>query len=212
MSNDVIGEKQLNVWQGEFGQAYIERNNITPERISQRVSAFAEMLAPLRSDPPTSILEVGSNIGLNLRALAQVTTAELMAVEPNETALEILKQDGVVKPENGRAGYGGALPFETGEADMAFTSTVMIHIPDEALAKTMEEMHRVARRYILCVEYFSPKSETISYRGHDDLLFKRDYGGIWMDSFPDLRLLGNGFFWRRTTGLDDVNWWLFEKR
>ena len=44
------------------------------------------------------------------------------------------------------------------------------------------------------------------------MLFKRDFGGHWMDLYPDLRLVGNGFFWRRSTGLDNITWWLFEKR
>jgi spore coat polysaccharide biosynthesis protein SpsF len=32
-----------------------------------------------------------------------------------------------------------------------------------------------------------------------------------LDSFPDLRLVDYGFFWRRTTVMDDCSWWLFRK-
>ena len=71
--------------------------------------------------------------------------------------------------------------------------------------------HRVARRYIVCVEYFSDQPETIPYRGHSEVLFKRDFGSLWLDCFPDLRVLDYGFFWKRLTGLDNLTWWLFEK-
>ena len=72
-------------------------------------------------------------------------------------------------------------------------------------------MHRVSSRYIACSEYFSDKPETIPYRGQTDALFKRDFGGMWLDLFPDLKVLDYGFSWKRTTGLDNLTWWMFEK-
>ena len=44
-----------------------------------------------------------------------------------------------------------------------------------------------------------------------DLLFKNDFGSLYLDSFPDLKLVDYGFFWRRTTVMDDITWWLFRK-
>ena len=101
---------------------------------------------------------------------------------------------------------------KAGAVDMAFTSGVLIHIHPDQLPASIEEIHRVARRYIVCIEYFSDKPEMIPYRGHDDRLFKRDFGGLYLDRFPDLQLLDYGFAWKRVTGLDNLTWWLFEKR
>ena len=103
------------------------------------------------------------------------------------------------------------LPLDDGAVDLAFTSGVLIHVPPDDLETAYGEIHRVATRYILCVEYFSPTPVEIPYRGHEGLLFKRDFGGMWLDLFPGLETVANGFFWRRTTGLDDINWWLFRK-
>jgi hypothetical protein len=64
---------------------------------------------------------------------------------------------------------------------------------------------------VLAIEYFAPEPMAIPYRGRADLLWKRDYGGLWLDSFPDLRLLSYGFLWGRVTPFDDSNWWLFAK-
>ena len=71
--------------------------------------------------------------------------------------------------------------------------------------------YRVTRRYIVCIEYFSDKPEEIPYRGHDGVLFKRDFGGFWIDNFPDLETRDYGFVWKRVTGLDNLTWWVFEK-
>ena len=74
------------------------------------------------------------------------------------------------------------------------------------------EARRVARRYIVCIEYFSDKTEEITYRGHRGMLFKRDFGGFWLDNFPDLEVRDYAFAWKRATGLNNLTWWLFEKR
>ena len=46
----------------------------------------------------------------------------------------------------------------------------------------------------------------------ENRLFKRDFGGLWLDTCPDLRVVAYGFAWKRLTGLDNLTWWLFEKR
>jgi spore coat polysaccharide biosynthesis protein SpsF len=132
-------------------------------------------------------------------------------VEPNRRAREILVADRILRPDRVHAADASALPFPDACFDLVFTCTVLIHVPDDALQAAYREIHRVSRRWILCMEYFSPAPLMIPYRGHDDLLFKRDYGALWLDGFRDLEHVANGFFWKRTTGLDDVNWWLFRK-
>ena len=41
-------------------------------------------------------------------------------------------------------------------------------------------------------------------------LFKRDYGGMYGELFPELRLIDQGLL-GPAEGWDDVTWWLFEK-
>jgi spore coat polysaccharide biosynthesis protein SpsF len=203
--------KQLQFWRGQFGDAYIERNAVTPERIIQRNLCFGAILRYLRGERLGSVLEIGANIGLNLRALRNLTEAELWAVEPNGRARETLLADGVVARERLADATADALPFADGAFDLAFTATVLIHVPEDAIAKAIGELCRVTRRYVLCLEYFAPVATEVRYRGHDDLLWKRDYGGMIWDAHPELELVADGFFWKRTTGLDNVNWWLFRK-
>ncbi len=87
----------------------------------------------------------------------------------------------------------------------------MIHISPAKLAKSMKEMHRVSRRYILMGEYFAPSEEMIPYRGQNDQLWRRDYGSLFLDMFNDLHPVACTFAWKRMTGLDNLTFWLLEK-
>ncbi len=201
----------IDTWKGQFGDDYVVRGRATEEIVGVTARAFAEILSHVKDNPPTSILEVGANIGINLRALSGLTDAELFAVEPNARAREQRVVDKVVPQDHLFDAVATKLPLEDGAADLVFTSGVLIHVPPEDLETAYGEIHRVAARYVLSIEYFSPTPVSVPYRGHKGLLFKRDFGGVWLDLFPALEPVANGFFWRRTTGLDDINWWLFRK-
>lgn len=197
---------QLRTWQGPFGDDYTERNKLNEVAITRRCRAFAQVLSHI-SDP-ANILEVGANAGINCHALSRVSAAELHAVEPNETAFAVLREQLGSRAHNTSA---FEIPHGDSSIDLVFTSGVLIHIPPDRLRDACAEMFRVSRRYILAMEYFSKEPVEIPYRGQNGLLFKRDFGGYWLDHFS-LKFVANGFFWQRTTGLDDVHWWLFEKR
>ncbi|MBF0176154.1 MAG: methyltransferase domain-containing protein [Magnetococcales bacterium] len=204
--------RQLEQWRGAFGHDYRERNQVTEKRLHERVKVWARVLGCMDGAPPQSILEVGANVGLVMRALRRLTDAELFAVEPNAESRQRLVTDGVLPATHALDGFAAHIPLPDKAVDLAFTSGVMIHIHPDHLLASCKEIHRVSRRYIACIEYFSDKPETIHYRGHDDLLFKRDFGGFWMDNFSDLQVVDYGFFWKRLTGLDNPTWWVFEKR
>ncbi len=205
------GNAPIDAWKGEFGDDYAARNRATEETVDNAARAFAEILSHVQDRLPASILEVGANIGINLRALSGLTDAVLYAVEPNAHARGQLVADKVMPPERLFDAVATKLPLDDGAVDLVFTSGVLIHVPPADLEAAYGEIHRVAARYILCIEYFSPTPIEMPYRGHEGLLFKRDFGGMWLDLFPALEPVANGFFWKRTAGLDDVNWWLFRK-
>ena len=198
-------------WAGEFGAEYTARNLASDEALRIRTAMWARIVESFRGDPPKSIREVGCNLGVNLRTLPRLVDAELYAIEPNPQAREQVLAEQVLPPERLFAGFGDKIPVADGAVEMAFTSGVLIHVDPSNLAATMDEIHRVSSKYILCSEYFSPRAETIAYRGQDGLLFKNDFGGLYMDRFPDLQLVDYGFFWKRVTQLDDATWWLFRK-
>lgn len=203
---------QLDAWRGEFGDRYIDRNETLTEVLRMRTRMWAEMLKGTYGAEPESILEVGCNIGLNLRAIDRLSAAALYAVEPNAKARQRVVDDRVMAAERLHDATGQNLPFSVGEIDMVFSAGVLIHVHPDDLGAVADEMHRVSNRWILVAEYFSTKPESIPYRGRNDLLFKRDFGGFFLDRFDDIEIAADGFQWRRSTGLDDVTWVLFRKK
>lgn len=201
----------LETWRGDFGNAYIARNALTEERHRRKLREWARLLAAFGNRQPESILEVGSNVGQNLAALADLTPATVTAVEPNATARSAMVEHGLLPPERIYDATAQSLPFSDGAFDLAFTYGVLIHVDPDTLAQACAEIYRVSRRFVLCAEYFADQPTEKPYRGHHGLLFLRDFGTFWMDSFKNLELVDYGCFWRRVDN-DTMNWWIFEKR
>jgi pseudaminic acid biosynthesis-associated methylase len=208
----VSGSFQESLWRGEFGDAYVDRNEIDPAAIAARTSCWSEMLKTVAGAPPVSILEVGANVGRNLRAIQRLSAAKLYALEPNAKARERLVRDKVVDADKVMDGIASKIPMPDGAVDLVFTFGVLIHIHPDNLLTSMSEIYRTARRYIICAEYFADKPTEVSYRGHTEALFKRDFGGHYLDNFPKLKVVDYGFFWNRLTAMDNTTWWVLEKQ
>jgi pseudaminic acid biosynthesis-associated methylase len=202
---------QLEAWTGAFGQAYLERNCNTDEAdMGPRTACWSNVVRSM-PEAPASILEVGSNIGRNLVALGRLCEAELHAVEPFEDAFSQLAGTVGDRLTSSHNCTGFELPFEDNSIDFVFTSGVLIHIAPADLPRIMSEVVRVSKRYVLCNEYFAKSPEEIQYRGHQGLLFKRDFGRYYTEQWPALKPLNTGFFWLGNSPFDDTTWWLFEK-
>ena len=71
-------------WSGQFGDSYISRNMPEEEHL-QIVSQMWEKIWPLMEPAAvSSYLEVGANIGNNVRVLSTLTDAQPFALEPNQ--------------------------------------------------------------------------------------------------------------------------------
>lgn len=195
------------LWTGDFGTEYTRRNIKFGSTVDARRRVFEQILPK----DCRSVLEVGANCGDNLAAISQISPCQLFAVEPNEEAREQLYHRLKLPIEHVRSDLAAKLSFTDAAADLAFTCGVLIHIPTDDLLASMRQIHRCAGRYIICGEYFAPSEEMIPYRGHDNALWRRDYGSLWLDNFPDLRCTQQFFAWKRTTGLDNITFWVFEK-
>ena len=198
-------------WMGDFGDAYTARNVADEAHVERRIDMWRRVLRSLSPAPPTSCIEVGANVGINLRALRALHAIEMYALEPNAKAREVLIADRVVPANHVLDGTVERIDLADASIDLVFTSGVLIHVDPEHLEVACREMHRISRRYLLTIEYFASEPETKTYRGHDGLLFKRDFGAFWLDLFPTLTVVDYGFFWKYATGHDNLTWWLFAK-
>lgn len=196
-------------WQGEFGTEYIERNR-SDQLLGSNLAFFAKALAAASGFG--SCIEFGANIGMNLRAMRLLfPSIEQSAIEINPTAAaalrEMLPADNVFE--------ASILDFAPPRTyDLAFIKGVLIHINPEFLPAVYDALYAATGRYLLVGEYYNPSPVKISYRGHDDRLFKRDFAGEILDRFSDLALVDYGFAYHRDPKFpqDDISWFLMEKR
>ena len=190
------------LWAGEFGDAYIGRN-------LQAGDGRADFWRGLLKEFPAGrVLEVGCNIGANLRWIAE-TVPEVYGVDINAKAVEQARR--LMPGVNALVNPARALPFRDRWFDLVFTMGVLIHQPESTLPLVMSEIMRTSRRWVLCGEYYAAEAREIAYREQPGALFKRDYGRMYRELFPDLRLVKQGFL-GRDQGWDDITWWLFEMR
>ena len=195
-------------WAGKFGREYSERN-AGRQRIESNASMFREILS--HTDNVKSIIEYGANIGLNLQAIQTLSADyQLSAVEINEQAYQKLAEIKGVQ-----AYHQSLLDFRTTQKwDLCFTKGVLIHINPERLAQAYELLYSSSNRYICIAEYYNPEPVSVSYRGNNEVLFKRDFAGELMDRFNTLGLVKYGFIYHRDPAFpqDDISWFLLEKR
>jgi len=199
--------EQEEFWKGEFGASYIDRNQ-GDGWIAANTAFFAPILQ--RTGPLDGVLEIGANIGLNLKALAHLQPGiALSGLEINQQAARELEAWGGCEVLTMAAqDFSAEASF-----DLVFTKGVMIHLDPASLAEIYQSMVDASRRFILVAEYYNPAPVTITYRGHDNRLFKRDFAGEMLDTFPELQLVDYGFSYHRDPVFpqDDITWFLLEK-
>ncbi|HLI65905.1 MAG TPA: pseudaminic acid biosynthesis-associated methylase [Caulobacteraceae bacterium] len=196
-------------WRGAFGDEYTERN--ADERLVEaNIALFRRILE--RAPRVRSIVELGCNRGLNLKALASVDPSlALSAYEINAGAAKLASALGVAQVH-----CASILDLDLGAiepSDLAFTKGVLIHIGPDDLERAYAALTALARRYVMVCEYYNPTPVTVSYRGASERLFKRDFAGELMDRHG-LTLVDYGFVYHRDPRVpqDDLTWFLMEKR
>lgn len=199
---------QEEFWAGEFGDAYIDRND-EPALIGAKAALFRKALAG--ANGIRSVMELGCNIGLNLLALARLLPQpELRGIEINATAVTRARANlpGATIMHGSLFALAPAVP-----CDLAFTCGVMIHLNPERLPEVYAKLAAASRRYVLIAEYYNPSPVTVRYRGHEARLFKRDFAGEFLAAEPAFHLVDYGFVYRRDPlhPLDDVTWFLLAR-
>ena len=195
-------------WQGMFGDEYIGRN-ISDQLLSSNIKLFSDVFSATKT--LDSILELGANVGMNIRAIkALLPAAQIDAVEINPKAHAILTDTGLCR----NASLCSISEFNPERTyDLSFTKTVLIHLNDDDLLTAYETLYKSSRNYILVAEYYSPYKECVEYRGHSNKLFKRDFCKELMTHYPKLKLIDYDFIYRGDPVFpqDDISWFLMQK-
>ncbi|MFZ5571676.1 MAG: pseudaminic acid biosynthesis-associated methylase [Thermodesulfobacteriota bacterium] len=200
---------QEEFWTGSFGNSYVNRNS--DMAIADAYEALYRKIFA-RIDPFGSLLELGANVGMNIRSLRRIyPDASFSCVEINAKAVEKLR----LIPDL-EIYHQSILDFTPSRRwEMVLIKTVLIHINPEFLNVVYDVLYRSSSRYICLAEYYNTTPVEVPYRGHSEKLFKRDFAGEMLDRHPDLRLLDYGFIYTRDTAVpirDDLTWFIMEKR
>ena len=199
---------QEEFWAGEFGDDYIARNK-SDALLAANLALFSDIMRV--TGPISSVLELGCNVGMNLKAFDLLDPKLLKAgFDINESAISQLKTE---KPSFDVKAGSIIESLVTETADLAFTKGVLIHINPDHLEAVYANLYEKSNKYICVIEYYNPSPVAITYRGHDDRLFKRDFCGDLLDKYKDLELVDYGFCYRRDPVFqqDDMTWFLMRK-
>lgn len=196
-------------WAGDFGNEYIGRNN-SKEIIASNLNFFSKALN--QAGKPESIIEFGANIGMNLQAIKLLfPSIKLHGIEINERAAEELGMN--IGKEN--VTNSSIFDYSVDEKfDVTLIKGVLIHINPDMLPLVYQKLYEASKKYILVCEYYNPSPVSISYRDHQDRLFKRDFAGEILEKYSDLILVDYGFVYKRDISFpaDDITWFLLKKK
>ena len=200
--------EQEKFWAGDFGDAYIDRNQ-GDKLLASNLNMWVNMLKNAKK--LDSCIEFGANIGMNLKALKLLhPQQDQFGIEINsDAAIELEK---VIPASNVfKSSIFDFEPFR--KFDLSFIKGVLIHINPTELQNVYEKLVASCGRYLLVAEYYNPLPVDISYRGHNDRLFKRDFAGEIMELYPEMKLIDYGFSYRNDPVFpqDDITWFLMEK-
>ena len=206
MSNFITPQEDF--WAGDFGTQYIKRND-SHELLASNLNFFSTALK--QAGPISSCIEFGANIGMNLKALRLLyPQINLKGIEINQKAAEKLTK--LIGSSN--VFVGSIFDYnEIEKVELSLIKGVLIHINPYKLDEVYSKLYASTAKFILVCEYYNPAPVKITYQGHTDKLFKRDFAGELLDKYSDLELVDYGFSYKRDRAFpqDDITWFLLKK-
>lgn len=208
--------EQEEFWAGEFGDEYTARNQIDWR---SRYFFWSKVMKKIGA---RSVYELGCNSGWNLSCISKVnitTTVEYFddlgcsaswKNEQDAPTFPVVYGHDVNENAIKQAHIAGLTNTRLMDleciAELAFTAGVLIHVAPDHLKNTMQSVIEHSAKYILAIEYFSPREEMIEYRGHQNKLWRRPYGKLYQDM--GLTLIESG---DAGSGFDKCTYWLLRK-
>ena len=212
MSNtDNYNTEQESFWAGQFGDDYTNRNQ--GAKIERSNLLFWSSIIK-QTGVLNSCFELGSNRGLNLEAIkVLMPDCQTSGLEINSYAADECSSKGHNIYKGSILSPPDSLKEHLNSFQLSFISGVLIHINPDSLSAAYDLLYNLSSKYILMSEYFNPVPVEVSYRGHSERLFKRDFAREFWAKFPNLELVDYGFVWSEDplAPKDNLTWFLFRK-
>ena len=194
---------QEKFWKGDFGDKYSRRNKRFKKNYLRKIIQKKIKIK--------SVFEIGTNVGNNLDIIKKINKNIITrGVEINRFAFDkaISKGHHVTNGSILKLKYNSKL-----KSDLTISHGVLIHINPKDLKKVYKKLYDFSKKYILISEYFNDYPVTIKYRGHKNLLFKRDFAKEIKEIYK-LKIVDYGFIWdedKRYNSPNNFNWFLLKK-
>lgn len=188
--------EQLNEWSNKFGNEYTKRNLVEVEKVDAlSVETYGVSRSDMNRDfldfldRDARILEVGTNVGLQLNLLAKTGFKNLYGIEINESAIQTSHELNRNLPIYIIKGSALDIPFKDNWFDLVYTSGVLNHIHPNDIGTVISEVVRCSKKYVYGFEYYTDEGyKEINYRGKTNLLWKTNFKKLYQNRFPNLRL------------------------
>lgn len=184
----------MDKWVGEFGNDYTNRNAHTLDELEifyknnygiTRTELNELFVGDMNRN--IRVLEVGSNIGIQLMLLQKMGFKNLYGIEISNYAVECSKAN--TRGINIIQGNAFDIPFKDSYFDLVFTSGLLIHIAPSDIQEVLKEICRCSNKYIWGFEYYADTYTEVKYRGHDNLLWKTNFANLYLDLFDDIKIV-----------------------
>lgn len=188
--------EQIQIWKSDFGKEYTTRNTcksledfnqVYIDRFGKTKSELTQPFLENILDETSKILEVGANVGYQLRNLQRAGFQYLYGVEIQRDAIEKGRElhHGIDIIE----GSALDIPYKDGFFDLVFTETVLIHFSPDDIDRALDEIYRCSRKYIWGLEYFAEQHTEVRYHGRARFVWKGDFARKFIQRFSNLELL-----------------------
>ena len=125
------------------------------------VRAQREFLAELARIDWDSLIEIGCGFGWHLRAIAPISEGKRLTGGDYSRAQLEQAQAYLAGCRVGLCQLDAScLPFTDGAFDVVLTSGTLVCIPPDDLPQVLREMRRVARRFVIAIEYAREHMDT----------------------------------------------------
>ena len=151
----------------DYWNQYTENSNDNEEL----AKFIRDLVVSLRAQ---NVLEVGCNSGNDLRLFSQ--DFAVSGIDSNESAIKKANQN--LPNFKFKVGSITELPYEDSSFDVVFTRNVLNYINNSDIEKSVNELFRVSRKYILNFESFSDNESQIQ---NSILMCGRNMYKRWLD-------------------------------
>ncbi|MFC4542228.1 pseudaminic acid biosynthesis-associated methylase [Halosolutus amylolyticus] len=196
IASDMTSENSRK-WAGEAGLKYTDRNPHTVDGLEElreeqygvtQTELYEEILDDVDRD--NKILEVGSNVGVQLRCLRNLGFENLYGLDIQSLAIEKSREYAPSIPAV--VGDASRLPFKDETFDLVFTNGCLVTIPPELIDTVQAEITRCSKRYVFGQEFHADEYVAIESDHDDQLYWKTDFCDRYLEN-NDLELIESSF-------------------